>query len=450
MRRHTWFFSALLLASCTPLLGIEEKPYAEGAGGQSGEISGNGGASNPGGAGVGGVAQGGADAGGAGGPQAGGAGVAGAGSGGAAAQGGAAGAGLPGVRPPEPPAQPSQPGSATRQLAFAVRRFHFGQNNPATGMAMTDAWRSIGFDIDGARTTQALAGSSAPGTCLRGAQSTLATLTDGDEGRDNSFASNLFPSINSFGAGKVEGALNQSIEDGSSATMVLLISNLHEGPDDTLVPSSYFFSSAEKPAVPPRWDGTDDFAIDSRAVNQGTLSKPKINFPTGYLKGNTYVSSVFNDASQPHILFIPIGTLGFVGLTFVSLTVVVELDAAHEKAIKATVVGAVAPENLEQIFRNLVVKEFGCDSAKLYESLYNIVYQVCDLRSDLPDFLDKTGTLPCNLISFSLEMDLERVMIPVRLLDGPPPDPPCPDTAGSGGSGGSGGSSGSGGSAGGM
>jgi hypothetical protein len=328
------------------------------------------------------------------------------------------------------------PDSAIKQLAFAVRRFHFGQNDPVSGDLLSSAWRSIGFDIDGVDTTKDLATSPAPGTCLKDPMAKASTLIDGDEGRDNGFASNLFPAFNAFGNSKIETDLNTGVAAGSSPTVMLLMSNLNDGPDDTLVTSSYYFNVVEQPIKAPLWDGNDDFAVDSQTLNKNAVNAPKLILPSGYLKGNTYVSGVFNDTSQPHTLFLPLGGLGFVGLNFLSLTVVIELDAAHEKAKKATIAGVVLPKDLAQLFKTLLETQFGCEGAQPFVGLTQQVYQMCDLRADAPDFLDPTSTRPCDAISFAIDLELERIQIPSRVLNGPVLTDTCGGSGGSGGAGG--------------
>jgi hypothetical protein len=420
----------VLLAGCSAVLGIEEKSFDPGAGG---------GAGGGGQAGI--VGMSGAGQGGAGGAVAGGAGLGGAGGAGGVAGGaggtaggGTGGAGVggkPGVRPPGPPTQDSTD-TIQSTRAFAIKKFHFGQNDPLTNDANTDAWRTIGFDIDGVNTTKDLALSEKPGTCLRDPLAKQSTLLDGDDGRDNSFGSNIFPVFNQFGNGAVETDLNKGIANGSSPTLILLLSNLNEGPDDTLVSSSFLLSLVEHPVKPPLWNGTDDLAIDSQSIANHAISNPKLRLTDGYLRNNTYVSGPFNDTSQSYALFFPLGNIGFVGLTFVSLTVVIELDEAHEQAKKATFSGVVRPQDLEELLQRLLVNLFGCDGAKNFDGLYQQLYQKCDLRSDAPDFLDPTSTMPCDVVSFSFEMELERIQMPTRVLDGPLINNTCDGGAGGG------------------
>jgi hypothetical protein len=429
-----WPLSLLLLAGCSAVLGINQDysdtsspatagaagaALAAGAAGQAGVA----GLSDAGGGGAGGAS--GVSGGGAGG-------TAGGGAGGAsgAGMGGVGAGGKPGVRPPGPPTQDSTD-TIQSTRAFAIKKFHFGQNDPLTDSAKVDAWRTIGFDIDGVNTTKDLALSEKPGTCLRDPLAKQSTLLDGDDGRDNSFGANLFAIFNQFGNGAVETDLNKGIANGSSPTLILLLSNLNEGPDDTTVSSSILLSLVEHPVKPPLWDGTDSFPVDSQSVINHAISQPKLTLVGGYLKNNTYVSGPFNDTSQPHVLFFPLGNIGFVGLTFLSLTVVVELDEAHEQAKKATLSGVVRPQDLEELFQRLLVSQFGCEGAKNFAGLAKQFYQQCDLRSDAPDFLDPTSTMPCDLVSFSFEMELERAQFPTQVIDGPPNSSTC-DGAGGG------------------
>jgi hypothetical protein len=326
------------------------------------------------------------------------------------------------------------PDRALKQLAFAVRRYHFGQNDPVTGELQAAAWRAIGFDIDGVNTTKDLAISSKPGTCLRDPLAKQSTLLDGDDGRDNSFASNIFAIFSAFGNSKIETDLNSGIAAGASPTVLVIVSNLNDGPDDTLVTSSYSFDVVEQPIKAPLWDGNDDFAVDSQALNKGVLNAPKLVLPNGYLKNNVYVSGPFNDTSQPHTLFLSVGG-AFIGLNFLSLTVVIELDEAHEQAKHATIAGVVLPRDLEQFFRTLVASQFGCDSVESFDGIYKQIYQQCDLRSDAPDFLDPTSTMPCDALSFAIDLELARVKIPSRVLTGPLFGGTCGGSGGAAGSG---------------
>jgi hypothetical protein len=352
-------------------------------------------------------------------------------------EGGAAGQGVVVVEPPgrRPPARPSgkvapQDG---RMLTFAARRIRFGKHNP-DGTKNPEAWRRIGFDIDGQNTTaETLAsGSSGKKHCLRAKEETaISTFEDGEEGRDNVFGSKIAPLLGSL-ASSAQGLENDISEDitlGSSPTLLVVLDDVNDGPDDPYVTASVY-ASAAVPGQPTRnWDGNDVFQVAPASILANSISSPRSIYVSGYLRGNTYVSGSLHAAGSSPPIYLPIAAdTELLVFNVSSSTLVIELDEDHTLVQRATLSAVLTPQNLEAPMKQLIDR-YLCAN----EVVQKFAYQQLATLHELPDlflggasFQDDSGTRPCDALSVAIELELVPILPLTTVFKGQPLPYPCP------------------------
>jgi hypothetical protein len=328
----------------------------------------------------------------------------------------------PGIRPPPRPTMDSNVDGGRpnqRQLAFAIRAFRFGQNDLKDASAHDpNAWKTIGYDIDGVISKSvAIVGS---GTCKGAAGAPIDNLEDGELGRDNSFGANLFPIMNGLASGALEQKLREGIDNGTAPTVVLVLNDVSEGRDDTSASATVLLTAVASPPLKPIWDGNDAFKVDQFSLRTTSVTEPKTRFVNGYVSNDTFVAAEFNDVT-PQLFFLPMAGVGFVPLSFATLNLTITLDANHEKALLATVVGVIQPKNLEPVLNVIGAKYLGCNTS--LASFKTLLEQSADLSIGAHDFLDPTKT--CDAISVAMALDLERIQLPVESV--PVVSPPLCD-----------------------
>ncbi len=440
----------LAVAGCQGIASVEEKFYVGDSAGGGAGMSGTSGQSGS--AGMAGMAGAAGTAGAAGVAGA----TAGAGTGGDSGSSGAAGSGSvgPGKRPPPPPAGYVASSENVHSPAFAIRSFDFGDPDEP------DHWRSLGFDIDGLDTTDALAQDTKYGGCFHKeprivGSKKYVTYEDGYSGRDNVFGQAIFSELskatkpNSF-----SGLINNGIDNGSGTLLFQLQGVGDDNTDQSLVTINVYATVTE--TTKRKWDGSDHFKIDRRSLRDGVfdnVADVRLQFK-GYMTNDTVVSGVFENDSKGVLLFGLGATLSPAYLSCQKLVFSLTLNAAHTQITSAAFSLVVAQDDAIAAFaRPLQEVSSGCDSTSA-NLLGAFLPSFTDLAGKPPYFQDASQV--CDKISFGFNATMVPVVSPdnADLANGNDADP-CglgpvqpPPNAGSAGSGGNAGSSGSSGQAG--
>jgi hypothetical protein len=285
------------------------------------------------------------------------------------------------------------------------------------------AWRTIGFDVDGVDSTSTALSANPPAvTQCKPVQTGLSLLVDGEEGRDNVAGSQVFATINFFTGGSLENKLAADMKAGTAPVLLFRMTDVNKGPDDTNVLLQVFSSAVTSPAIPNNWDGNDEFQVSPVSIKENALTNPKVAFLKGYMAGNTYVSSAFNEVG-PAIFFLPLGP-GLLELKFISSTLVIELDETHKIPIKATFSGVILPQDLQDPMRTLI-DNYYCDFKSVLDKEIDKIVTFPDLYASGKDFHDATGTETCDAISAAFEFDLVPIK-PIETINPNPQNPPFP------------------------
>jgi hypothetical protein len=313
--------------------------------------------------------------------------------------------------PTVPPKRPKDTGTGTTKW-FAFDTLQLGLKDRATGKPDTSAWMQYGYDLDGRNTSKSDSATSKE-SCMRVAGSATGVLTDGYGGIDNNFGSQIMPLIKAFKT-DAEEYTNQGIQDGSW-TLLLRLDNV--GPDDNAsVPGAVYVGHSL--GGTPKFDGTDHWTVATETTLDGTIDKPRIAFPGGYMAGGTWVSGDFGKGTVP-VALVMFGVYTIFPLEHGIVTVRVS-DGAN-----GTIAGGTATTDLVEAFQP-VVKSFGiCPGSSTYDVMQMAVKQSSDLVSKAASLNDPTKT--CDAISSGLGFTMKPTGVPTTVAPVPPAPPDaCP------------------------
>ena len=331
-------------------------------------------------------------------------------------------------RPGRPPSRPGKPAAGLpKDMFFAMRRVYFGISKRGTAERDPNAWRAIGWDLDGLATKKQELDEGKAKTCKSGGDSSV--LQDGFDGRDNALGASLMQFIGNADSNG-EHVANQSIESGT-ATLLLVLGDVNSEDNDPHVSGSVLLSTSDK-GLPtaPKWDGTDVRQVWNASVYSGT-TKATAHFPDGYIRNGVWVSGdqhkadmtlVFpiyvNASPLPMVLQLP-GRSGW-------LTAAVKKGAGGPGTFGFTMTA----DQLYGAFYPLFKRSLGCDSP---------TGTVHGLVSGFKSDVDVQGSnawapdpkLSCDSVSWGLDVEWAPIahadwQHPVAAESMPPCDGPGP------------------------
>lgn len=331
--------------------------------------------------------------------------------------------------PPERPAGPAVPSGKGVTRWFAARRIFLGTVDPTTGTKDDTAWQRIGHAIDSENTTQAISIANASKVCKRPPSAADESLTDGEDGRDNG-AGRVLAYGSQFLSKDFELGLHADLESGDKPTMVLMLSDLDPGSDDPYVPGALLVT-AVNPGQNPKWNGSDDFWIDSKTVlgseagapDAGTPEAgvdageadtpppepvvPRYTFPKGYLKGNVWVSGDLGDSPGPMPMYV------LNGITIVNtatITLAVELSPLHDGAVRSMLSAVAGKATLETEFLPLAKELVSCNDTLASLFMNQFLLPAMDLANAPPSF--EKPAAQCDALAIGFAFDWELIVEP--------------------------------------
>jgi hypothetical protein len=324
------------------------------------------------------------------------------------------------ARPPERPSGEKKPSGTGKTLWLAVKHYHLGEQN-LDNVYAPDAFRYWGFDVDHVCTSLDDAKANI-GTCRRSTDARQDVLLDGDRCRDNNFGQHVVPLIHAYSA-DFEARLNEGVLSGNN-TWVLRIDDLDPGADDAYAPAKLYRSTSTKGESLPKWDGTDVRAILSDSLIDRDFEKPINDFPTGYVKGNVWVSG------DPTIVDLVMPVTGDLSskMQIDGMVMAFEIDAAHTTAGRGMVGGGIPFSSFEEFVRPVAAGAGFCPGTPLYDGLLKNVQRMPDLVAGAPNLQDINK--PCDALSIGIGLDLTAVQPSTEIVDPVPPPPGKCDDAG--------------------
>lgn len=340
-------------------------------------------------------------------------GTAGQGGGTGGVTGGGTGGGTPGTAHPPAPDPNAPSGAGTTPTTLAVYRLFLGDTD-TLGYPDPNAWKTLGYDIDGLWSTKADVAHCAP---QQGAVKS-SIQTDGDGGIDNSFGSNLMPLYSSL-ASNLSQQVTQAIEAGDF-TMLFHLGNLAAQPASQNAISAQFFDGAALGQTP-SWNGTDVWPVTYECVNGGSISSPKLAFPSSYLVNGVWVSSATPAPGTVTLRFVAGGFPLVLPITHIRASVAVSGTGATASGTNGVISGILATESLIAELKKAAgqLDATLCDGAT-FDSIAQQIRAASDIMADGSNG-DPSKT--CNGISIGLGFEARAVQLGAVA----PPEQPKPD-----------------------
>jgi hypothetical protein len=331
-----------------------------------------------------------------------------AGGAGAGSECGATGCIVPPVKPVGAPA-----GDGTGPTVLAIDHLSLGAD-PA------DAWKSLGYDLDGYISTK----TSTYHCKVNEGGNKASVQTDGNKGIDNSFGENIMPIILSLEPNS-ETKVNESIGEGAF-TVILGIDKLGSGKNYVDLNTALY--AGGKLGSAPKFDGSDKWPVYcellTTCLDAGTPAPPgnasKVLFPNSYVADGTWVSGGKGDVN------LSISISGYtlsLNIHQAVLTTKLGTETPSPKSATGGVIAGVLDteemiQGLKKIAGNLSTSM--CDGP----TFENIAQQIRATSDIMKDGKQNPAEF-CNGISVGLGYTMKAVQLGEALNASPPGKDPC-------------------------
>lgn len=286
-----------------------------------------------------------------------------------------------------PPAKGSGgPAAGSGDTVVAMNKLFLGDTDFA-GNPDPNAWREIGYNLDGIISTK-----TGTNHCKYQDGATKSSVqTDGVEGIDNSFGSNLVKIITSLAANP-SGTISESLTSGDF-TIMLKMDKLEDKADQTGIKTGLYGGAKFDALVadckatptdancsPPKFDGSDKWPVLPELLNGGDINNPKVSFPDSYVAGGTWVSGSQGD------LNLTVSIQGFnLALKITKAVITTDLTGVGPtaKATKGVIAGIIPTEDLISELKKVAggFDKTLCEG-QTFESIAQQIRAASDIMSD--------------------------------------------------------------------
>jgi len=335
------------------------------------------------------------------------------------------------------PCPAGSPATATVPHNFAVHRLYFGDTDPTPSFtADPNAWKSIGFNLDGLVTT---AGST--DVCTPHAQGLTSQQVDGNGGIDNAFAglvnnvlSLLIPSLSSTVSQNLAiGMFTLEIDTvGLSDTPSTQTSTSVTG---QVFPGASYTATGGVPAITGVAPDTSWALGDNWPVNGALLSSvtppltSNIRFPKAYITNGTWVSGIPITVT----LTLPIKGLSLVVNVHAAITAMpITIDAEGQYHTRRAMIGGVIETS--EIVASVSQVAAAVNGCGIVGGILGKIEGYSDIVIDTSSgaVSNPAGT-PCNGISIGFAFDADEIAQPSTVaapVDAGAAVAPCPSSGG--------------------
>jgi len=194
--------------------------------------------------------------------------------------------------------------TSTTVSTFAMDAIFLGEMN-AAGELRGDAWKSLGYDLDGKQTTK-----DSLDVCILAAGASKTNQVDGIGGRDNAFGSTVmqvFESLNDLlwppDAGPpylLEYEVRQGIAQGKF-TLQIQIAGLSDDPAQTAVGLAAQVFTSDAFTGMPAFDQTTDWPVQPESLVDSTsiANGARARFASAYVTNGTFVAGTHESVTVP-------------------------------------------------------------------------------------------------------------------------------------------------------
>jgi hypothetical protein len=292
------------------------------------------------------------------------------------------------------------PPEGTGTLTFAVSNYSFGDTDRDGTLDHANGWKQLGFDLDGI-----LSGPSTPGLCMPAAGGPDAVHTDGCNGIDNAFGSEIVRTVFLSLSGAPSGHASDGIAQGDY-TVLISVDALGGGTDESSLTARLY--TAAGLSHPPVNDGTDAWPVRPESLSNPTnLASAKLETSTAYVVSNTFVAQ-FHGALPLEISMSGLGILREFHLDIRNPIVVMELDPQRRSATNGTIAGVLDLGALVSEFRQWAGSfDPSLCTGPTIDAILTQIEQAADILIDSTQ--DPTKT--CNGISIGLGFNATRAQL---------------------------------------
>jgi len=314
---------------------------------------------------------------------------------------------LPPVVLAHPPADPGGPPPVSDDVAvFAIRKLWVGDLNPASGSYAENAWKSLGFDIDGKATTK-----FSTDVCQLALGASPVSQVDGNGGIDNSFGENVMGIIDE-GQALNQGLPGQQFLDSIAQGLVTDLIVVHGlGAAATASPLNASLVVAAPLGATPTWSTADIWPVDSSSLLRSDESSPLLTFPASYLVGGVFVAEPPSGDGEI-ALGIALGAPLVLPIRHVQIAMTLSPDGTTATA--GTISGILPTDRLMNALEGVAEAWLGLPCALLS---WDTIAQQIEQAQDI--LLDGTNnpSQPCSGISLGLGFEAVRVQMgPVAVV----------------------------------
>jgi len=310
-----------------------------------------------------------------------------------------------------PPPSTGAPTRSTAKHAFAIRVLFLGDTN-RTSVASPDAWRTLGYDLDGRAS-----GSTSADHCALRQGADPRVRADGERGIDNTFGAHVLPQLVLVDPA-LSRATNEALAAGRANTL-LEVTGLDLDPTQTASQLGARAFTATSRTSRPAWNGGDELSVLPSALVDGTTfgSGAKATFREAYVSQGVVVAR----AGVLHVR-VPTGQ-GVLPITIRNATVSFKKPTAGVDTTDGTIAGTVDVEELLLALR----AEAGRISTMLCEGTrYDDLAESIRLAADMLTDGSNTPGTSCDALSIGLGFVATEIR-PLGAVAGDPAPPadPC-------------------------
>lgn len=294
-----------------------------------------------------------------------------------------------------PPPGPAHPGDGTEVAAFAVSRLLWG-NRRWDGTPDEEAWKTFGYDIDGANS-----GAESTGLCKprKGGQPSFVYL-DGVGGIDNAFGKSILPIFQ--GILTTFSDLNDPAITIDASAIVIALDALGEGQDYNPLHARLYHSRAAL-ATSEGWPVSASDLTDPLDITSA-----KVSLAESYVTQGTWVSGVIPELTN-YLFVLPELPLPL-PLRIANLQITMNLSPGHLSATRGVISGIVPVSELILLIQLLCQGLIDCCDNPVNPSLPSIITQFEQAADILIDGTQDPNK-ECDGVSIGLGFEAQRVTL---------------------------------------
>jgi hypothetical protein len=325
-----------------------------------------------------------------------------------------------------PPPKPSAGTPASAPHNFAVHTLYIG--NTRAGVPDQNAWKSYGYNLDGLVTTK----DSSDVCTLFGNPTSKTNQVDGNDGIDNSFGENIWPTLSGVVMG-AEQTINQSIQAGHFTVMTYVTG--FDGTPGSMASatglSGLLLAGGNYAALhdggAPTWDTSTHWPIlptllsgctptGGCPANTDPLTSATITFPSAYQAGGTFVNGSGATVSL---------SLSIAGqaLTINVQSAFITFQPTTGGVTNGTIAGTIVADDLVNQLQSVAGSIPQLCTPTVQSAVTQLIQQAADIVIDSSGNVSNGPGVPCNGISVGLGFDATEIAIPAPddILPGSPP-----------------------------